>query len=239
MYSVGQTGPFCVSVAPQAFNLIFPFDDCHGGSNTVGSIPRISATLKKTSFVTGMNGSEGGAIYFSGTKYSYAELKNAEADLDTGINLSILMHVRPVALGKKQCLLRYMSKAGGVALYITKSNHVEFHLVQRGKSHVTKVLAKSVALEVGQWSYIAVVYSDVNSNAKVYINSNLEGQKSLTKRLKPLGTGGNVRIGGYKNDAYNGYISCLQISHHAFIDADIVSKANCNLRECYMLHLLI
>ena len=223
----------CVSVNTREY--IFPLDDCHGGSNTAGTTPHISATLKKTSFVTGMDGSDGGAIYFSGSKYSYAELKNTGSALDTGINLSILMHVRPVALGKTQCLLRYMSKTGGVALYITKSNLIEFHLLERGKTRVSKIRAAAGALELGKWSYIAVVYSDAFGKATVYVNKTQEKEVLLT--VKPLGTAGNVRLGGYKNDVYNGDMACLQISHNAFTQSEVESKANCNLREC--LHLLI
>ena len=223
----------CVSVNKREYT--FPLDDCHGGSNTAGITPHISATLKKTSFVTGMDGGDGGAIYFSGSKYSYAELKNAGSALDTGINLSILMHVRPVALGKTQCLLRYMSNTGGVSLYITKANLIEFHLLERGKTRVTKIRAAAGALELGKWSYIAVVYSDAFGKATVYVNKKQEIEVSLT--VKPLGTAGNVRLGGYKNDVYNGDMACLRISHYALTQSEVESKANCNLREC--LHLLI
>ena len=95
---------------------------------------------------------------------------------------------------------------------------------------MTKVRASAGALVVDQWSYIAVVYSDVLASAKVYVNGVLQKEVSSV-RIKPLGTGGNVRVGGYKKYSYNGYLACLQIYHGALIQDEVLGNSNCSLRE--------
>ena len=193
---------------------LFPLDDCHEAVNVGESI---EGEVGDVMYTEDINGRESGAMFFKGSDTSGAVIPNT-GNLDMVFDFTISMNIYFSRVQESQ-IIYYGGEHLGLKIRILQNGKIVVTLPPREDVNVQQQHRHHIPFFVEQdiWYFMAFTYKFDTGILTAYIK---QGEMISVETIDigsfTQATAGDVIVGGFRRNPFQGAMSCLQIFDIAY-----------------------